>query len=388
MTMKRYAGLDVKVISNEGLRQAALCWMLAVLIMLVAGCGKEKSPLKIGFAGSLTGRYSDLGTSGRNGATLAVEEINAAGGIHGRPVELIVRDDQQNPEIAVQVDNDLIQKGVVAIIGHMTSDMAMAAVPLMNQKGVLMISPTVSTTFLSGKDDDFIRVTPALSEEPKKLADYARKGLGVSRMAIICDMANRTYTEDYADAFKSYFENMGGHVTATITFTHGVGTHFGSLAHEVAASGCEGVLIAAGALDAGMICQQLHRENADLHIFCSGWAMTQDFIQSAGRAADGVMFAQFYDQNSRKDTFTQFKKRFEARFGANPDFAAVAAYDAAQVLFAALSQNLDPQMLKATILKQKSFHGVEGDFEIDAFGDPIRRFFLITVADGRFKTLE
>lgn len=388
MTMKRYAGFDFSVISNERLRQAALCWILAVLIVLVAGCGKEKSPFKVGFAGGLTGRYSDLGTSGRNGATLAVEEINATGGIHGRPVELLVRDDQQNPEMAVRVDKDLIQKGVVAIIGHMTSDMAMAAVPLMNQKGVLMISPTVSTTLLSGKNDDFIRVTPALSEEPKKLAGYARKGLGVSRMAIICDMANRTYTEDYADAFKSCFENLGGHITTTITFTHGADTHFDILAHEVVASGCEGVLIAAGALDAGMICQQLHRNNAGLHIFCSGWAMTQDFIQSAGRAADGVMFAQFYDQNSRKDTFMQFKKRFEARFGANPDFAAVTAYDTAQMLFAALLQNPDPQMLKATILKQKYFHGVEGDFEIDTFGDPIRRFFLITVADGGFRTLE
>lgn len=387
MVSKRYVEKDFAIISHDSLHRIVIFGVLAVL-MILTGCNREKAPIKIGFAGGLTGRYSDLGTSGRNGVTLAVEEVNAEGGIHGHSVELMVRDDRQNPKTAVQADEDLIQKGVVAIIGHMTSDVAVAAVPVMDRTGVLMISPTVSTPVLSHKDDEFIRVIPEMSEQPRVQAEYAFTKIGLHRMAMIYDLANRAYSEEYVNIFKSSFEKLGGQVTATITFTHGAGTHFDVLAHEAVASGCDGVLIAAGALDTAMICQQLRRENAELRIFSSGWAMTQDFIHSAGRAAEGVMFAHFYDLNSRQDAYAQFEKRFVARFGAPPDFAAVAGYDAAHVLLAALSQNSDPRTLKATILQQKQFHGVSGDFEINAFGDCKRHFFLFIVADGRFKTLE
>ncbi|MGM0427217.1 MAG: ABC transporter substrate-binding protein, partial [Thermodesulfobacteriota bacterium] len=104
---------------------------LCVIIMISAGslgCDREKEPIKLGFSGCLTGRLSDLGTSGRNGAILAVEQVNEAGGINGRPVELIVRDDRQNKAEALRVDQELMAEGVVAIIGHMTSTMSITAV--------------------------------------------------------------------------------------------------------------------------------------------------------------------------------------------------------------------------------------------------------------------
>jgi branched-chain amino acid transport system substrate-binding protein len=74
------------------------------------GCEKKKEPIKVGFVGGLTGRLSDLGSGGRNGVMLAVEEINNAGGISGRPVELITKDDKQDPEVAVKVDKELIDE--------------------------------------------------------------------------------------------------------------------------------------------------------------------------------------------------------------------------------------------------------------------------------------
>ena len=129
-------------------------YTFSILIIIILGSGltgcDNNKPIKVGFVGGLTGRLSDLGIAGRNGVIMAIEEINKAGGINKRPIELITKDDKQDPEVAVNVDKELIDEGVVAIIGHMTSAMSIAALPLINKKQILMISPTTSTNKLFG----------------------------------------------------------------------------------------------------------------------------------------------------------------------------------------------------------------------------------------------
>ena len=170
--------------------------ILAILVSTAIGCEKKENPIKVGFVGGLTGRLSDLGTTGRNGVILAVEEINSRGGINGRPVELITKDDQQNPEVALRVDRELVDEGVVAIIGHMTSSMSMVAMPFVNKRKVLMISPTTSTNKATGIDDYFIRMMPPNKSETDHLARHAFKVMGLKKMAAIYDLSNRAYTEE------------------------------------------------------------------------------------------------------------------------------------------------------------------------------------------------
>ncbi len=110
---------------------------LALIAFVIAGCD-DKKPVRIGFAGGLTGRVSALGTAGRDGVVLAVEEINSRGGLNGRPVELVVRDDKQEPEPALAVDRELIDEGAAAIIGHMTSSMTLAVQELVNKEKILI----------------------------------------------------------------------------------------------------------------------------------------------------------------------------------------------------------------------------------------------------------
>ena len=135
------------------------CALLALVCVLTA-CSKPE-PIKIGFVAGLTGRVADLGTSSLNGAVLAVEQCNAAGGVAGRPVELIVRDDGQNSGAARQAVKELIDAKVEAIVGHVTSSMSMASITQANEAKLVMISPTVTTAELSGKDDYFFRVLNA-----------------------------------------------------------------------------------------------------------------------------------------------------------------------------------------------------------------------------------
>ena len=84
---------------------------ILLLVMGVSGC-ENTQPIKVGFVGGLTGRHSDLGITGRDGVIFAVEEINRAGGLNGRSVVLVIRDDKQDPEVARQVDKELIEENV------------------------------------------------------------------------------------------------------------------------------------------------------------------------------------------------------------------------------------------------------------------------------------
>ncbi|MBW2047490.1 MAG: ABC transporter substrate-binding protein [Deltaproteobacteria bacterium] len=362
-------------------RPAAL--ILSVLIV-VTGCEREEEPVKVGFAGVLTGRLSDLGRSGRNGVILAVEEVNRRGGINGRPVELIVKDDKQDPEEALRADRELIDEGVVAIIGHVTSAMSMAAVPLMNKEKVLMISPTTSTDRLKGIDDYFVRVMPPNRAETDNLAHHGFNKMGLKRLSAVYDLSNRAYTEGYFNNFREEFEGLGGKVIHTETFTSGKDVDFSRLAELLLKPGPDGILVAAGAIDTAMICQRLRVGGSKVSIISSGWAMTSDLLHEGGPAVEGVVFSQLFDRQSRHRRYLEFKKRFEERFGEPPDFAAAHGYEAASALFKALSENPDPGKLKDTLLKQDLFEGVQGDFKIDKYGDPQRPRFLITVKNGRF----
>lgn len=372
--------------NNLSFRGLLLLLGITALTVMV-GCEKAQ-PINVGFVGGLTGRLSDLGIAGRNGVTLAIEEVNETGGINRRPIILITKDDKQDPAVAVKVDQELINEGVSAIIGHMTSAMSIAALPLINKEKILMISPTTSTNKLTGIDDYFLRATPPNKAETDHLARYAFKGMNLKKMAAVFDLSNRAYTEGFFNNFTSEFKNIGGDIVRAESFTSGREVSFMNLTKALLEPGPDGLLIVAGALDTAMICQHIRKIGSKGPIISCGWAMTDDLLQHGGPAVEGVIFAHPLDKDSQHKPYLEFKDRFSKRFGHDPNFAAAKGYEAAQILLEALTKSDAPKELKSAILKQKVFHGVHGDFKIDKYGDPQRKLFLITVKDGRFKTLE
>ena len=377
-----------KYFSTESPLYGFAIWVLSILLLAGIGCKKKENPIKVGFVGGLTGRLSDLGTAGRNGVILAVEKINSSGGINGRPVKLITKDDKQNAEVTLRVDRELVDEGVVAIIGHMTSTMSMVALPFVNKQKILMISPTTSSNELMGIDDYFIRVIPPNKSETDHLARHAFNVMGLKKMAAIYDLSNRAYTEEYFNNFKEEFEGLGGKINHLETFSSGKSMDFVKATDSLLKQDPDGVLIATGAPDVAMISQRIRMNGSKVPIFSCGWAMTAALIHDGGPAVEGVVFSQLFDRESRQKTYLEFKKRFEERFGEAPNFAAAHGYEAALALFKALSKNADPQELKATILQQNTIEGLQGDFKVDKYGDPQRKRLLITVKNGQFKAAE
>ncbi len=133
----------------------AVGFVLLVVIVLIVVRSLRSRAFLLGFAGELTGRHAGMGVDGRDGAILAVDEINKTGGINGRKIKLIIKDDKGDPEVARRVDVELIKQGVVAIIGHITSGQTAAVLEQINKANVVLISPAASSIQFSGQADFF-----------------------------------------------------------------------------------------------------------------------------------------------------------------------------------------------------------------------------------------
>lgn len=347
----------------------------------------EKEPIHLGFVGGLSGRVADLGTAGRNGATLAIEQQNSLGKIHGRKIKLLTVDDKQSPETAVETVEKLISEGVFAIIGPMTSSMAVEMVPQANQEKVVMISPTANTQQLAGIDDYFFRVISSTGVYAEHLAGYLHSEKKLKHVSIIYDLKNQAFTESFQEGFKSSFEKSGGKVTRVRTFTSGSNVSFLELTQGAIGPETEGILVLANALDAALICQQVKKIAPSLIIAGTGWSATEKLIQMGGSAVEGIYLQQFFDRDSSIPRYAAFRDAYLGRFGEEPGFASVAGYDAANLLITALKNTEDNRALKQTIINTAKFEGVQQPISIDRFGDATRTPYISTVRDGRFVVL-
>lgn len=370
------------MLRNRSVTKMCFC---VLFICLCGGCAQD-DPIKIGFVGGLTGRISDLGIDGRDGAKLAVDLINQSGGINGKQVMLVIKDDGQDPETAVRVDQELINEKVVAIIGHMTSSMSMSVLETINAAQMLMISPTTSTDYLTGQDDHFVRVYPSAAYSATLLAEHVFKEMGHKHVLGVYDLSNKAYSESYFLSFKTVFEQLGGTVKG-LTFQSSNSLHFMELAERIQEQKSECVFIIASAMDTGMLVQQFPKLGMGPSIVVGEWSVTDDLLKYGAQAVNGIRFFHTFDRHNTNDAYVLFKKNFVAMFGHEPGFAAVHAYDSASALFTALKKNPAPKLLKKTILEIGTFQGLQGELHIDRYGDATQEFFLMTIKDNKFQLM-
>jgi branched-chain amino acid transport system substrate-binding protein len=360
---------------------------LALLAALALAACRPSEPIKVGFVSGLSGRHYDLGISSRNGVQLAVAEINAAGGIGGRPIELLVRDDEQRPEAARAAVEELVRQGVVAIIGHATSSMAEATLPIVDRERVLMVSPTVSSTAFRGKDDWLIMLHPSTAESAAKMADWLARSGGPRRVTVVFDLSNRAYTQSWHDHFKVEQEARGGAVTS-LPFTSGEVGSWSALAARALEGKPDAALIIANSLDSAALAQQLRKARPGVPLLGTEWGFTHDVLAHGGSAVEGAHFIQKVDVNSPVPRYLRFKAAYEARFNRPIDFAAILSYEATELLAAGLRRDATRAGVRAAVLGIGTLHGLQTDFTIDRFGDVQRRHFVMSVKGGEMTLVE
>jgi branched-chain amino acid transport system substrate-binding protein len=360
---------------------------LFALAALLAACSGE-TPILIGFAGPLTGKYSDLGVQGRNGARLAVEDINARGGVAGRPLKLLAEDDSMDNQGPAAADRKLMDAGVAAVVGHMTSAQTMAALDQAKKQGLVLVSPTTSTPKLSGENDVFFRVISASSEGARALARHAYTDMGLSRVAIAVDTDNAAYAEPYRKAFIETFRKLGGEGAKTVDFSSRTLGEGSDVAQRLLDANPDSVLLLASAHDAARLSRLVRNRRKHTPVLIAGWAVTREFVQLGGQAAENVTTSMGYAEDLDNPAARVFRKRFRERFGHTPSFAASYAYEAVLVLAQALKKTGGSRDgLREALQNLNGVEGILGDISLDRYGDVQRPFYILTVRNGNLKTV-
>ena len=360
--------------------------LVALAGLLCVACIPSK-PLRLGFIVGLSGPVADLGESGRDGALLAVEEINAAGGIGGRRVELHLIDDGQDEEQAAAAVETLAREGVELIIGPLTSAMGVAALPVAERLGVLLVSPTITASRFVGRDDQLLLVSPHVGEITRRFAVHLH-AQGVRRLALAYDTRNLAFSADWALHLREALRALGTEVVAEVPFVSGEFASYETSLRELLAAHPDALHFVASAVDTVRLLQVVRLLHVDLPSSAAAWAATEHLIQLGGRSVEGLVVSQLFARDDARPRFQAFRTAFRARFNQEPGFVAVAAYDATCAALTAYAKRAPGASLKATLLSIPAFEGVQQTWSFDAQGDATRQVSVARVHDGRFVALE
>lgn len=364
--------------------------LLASLLLSACEPNAEKAiePIRLGVIVDTSGPTSSLGIAGRNGMQLAVEQTNAAGGIHGRPIELLQRDDGFNPQQATQAAAELIDAKVDAVFGPMTSLIAEQLAPQFTAAGVLLMGGTPLSPLLAGRDDQFFRILSHTSPDALGIAQHLQHQLGIGQVTVLIEESNHTFTRPWLTDFQRYFAAKGGSIGQTIAFTRTAQTDFATLAQQALANQPRAVILISNALDTAMLATQLRQINPQLVLATPAWAAADALLEMGGRAVEGMVTGQTYDLSDKSPAFLAFKQAYQQRFGQSIDTAAITAYNATQVLLSALRERQPQESPKQALLRIRHFAGLQQPIDLDEFGDSSSRFYLMVVRQGRFINAE
>ena len=364
--------------------------LLFTLCCSAAGCSREKGPLRIGLAGPLT---SPVGAPMRLAARMAVEEINRTGGVQGRPLALIERDDFDSQDSAVKVAANLYRTDVVAVIGHVSSGTTLAAAPVYNGGAtpVVEIAPSASSPELTGAGDYTFRLSPSDAKHGATLAEWALGRLRTARAAVF--YLNNDYGRGVREAFTEKYTALGGEVLMTSPYLDSP-LVVGPYLDRLVADGRANLLVIAGnRTDAVEIIRRVRARRLTLPVV-GGDGL--EGIEADGPAAEGVFLTAAYlpDEDSPKarEFLTAWKRRYPA--AGNPNQPAAATYDAVYLLRQVLETG-GPRRgaVRDGIARlgnaTPGFEGVTGTIRFDPRGDRVDAHLVVgRVRNGHVEPAE
>ena len=323
----------------------------------------------------------------RNGAMLAVEDVNARGGIHGKRVVLHIKDDMGLADQAVVVDQELVNEGIVLGIGHLSSGPGLPGVKILLDAGIPVISPTMSTGILSGLDDGFFRVMPESVWQGRLLAqEMLERSSDEAKVSILLEENNMEYCEDVSQGFQEVWEAAGRRVTNILQYESGETVAFDEIAEDMLQHDADVYLIVTGGLDLAVFSQKIRKHMPDTLIASGMWGMSQDFLQNAGMAGEGVLFPHLYSMTSTVPAWTSFVDRYQKAFSLDPLSPSGSTYESIMIACEAIEKadSLKGEDIRRALLDNSPYEGLQADIPFDAYGDCLRPYRVVTVQDGRF----
>jgi branched-chain amino acid transport system substrate-binding protein len=355
--------------------------LAAFVLALFAGCG---NPARVGAIVSRSGAASSSGEQVARGFDLAVSGINAAGGVGGRKIELLYRDDSTNPEIGVAALRELFERDhVTTVLGAVTSTVTVRLAPYCERNRVVLMSPSASASQLTEAGEYIFRTVPSDVLEGASMADFARD-LGLDRIAVLS--VENDYGASLAEAFTERLRASGGNVAASLTFPEGNESAIADAVAALTGLAPRGLYIPAYAGDLATALRLLS-ETRIRPIVLGTSAAGSELIRTAGPAAENLVFPKSsFDATADSAEVSAFTAAFRARYGTEPDVYAAHAYDTVRVLAAAVASagSWDADKVRDALLRIDNYEGVTGRLAFDRNGDVVQYPRLYIVRGGQF----
>ena len=337
---------------------------------------QANEPIKIGHVTALTGDVAAYGEMEKEGADLAVAEINARGGINGHQLVIVREDDKGDPAQSVTAINKLIGiDKVSAVIGMLSSGGTLAAAPVAEKSKTVLLSATAGSVKISSAGDYTFRIYPSTAQEVDKLLELTKK-LGKTNGAIMYA------TNDFGTDLNEIAEKKAPTEGMDILMSEGYdpdATDFRTQLAKIAATNPDVIFLFGYPKDMGLIIKQAKAMGIQTQ-FLAPDPFGQVSIDIAKDAANGVIYVQPSDETS-----AGFKEAFKAKYGKDPNSINAMDYDAVNLLALAIQKGgNDGTAIKNELYKVHDYPGASGTITIDPNGDAINRPMVLNIIkDGK-----
>jgi branched-chain amino acid transport system substrate-binding protein len=374
---------------------------LAVAVMaaslFLTGCNKPSTvpgaggdTIKVGEFASMTGSEATFGQSSHKGTALAIEELNATGGVLGKKLELIMEDDQSQAGQPATVVRKLISRdGVVAILGEVASSRSLEAAPICQQNQIPMISPSSTNPKVTQVGDYIFRVCFLDSfQGGKVLTEFANNTLKAKSVAVLKDVKS-DYSLGLAKFFEDGFTANGGKIVVEQNYNGG-DKDFNAQLTAIKAENPDAVFVPGYYTEVGLIALQARQLGLNVPLFGGdGWESSV-LVSIGGSALEGDYFSTHLAPDEDTPRVKNFVEKFRAKYGETPDSMAALGYDSAMVLADAIKRagTTDGPKVRDALAATKDFQGVTGKTTIDVNRNASKSAVILTITNGQFKYVE
>lgn len=332
---------------------------------------------------SLTGDTANFGISSVNGIQMAKDEVNAAGGINGKQIELLVQDDRSDAsEAATIVTKFVTQDQVHAILGEVASSRSIAAAPIAQNAKIPMLTPSSTNPEVTKKGDYIFRSCFIDPVQGAAIAQFAAKSLNAKRGALMVDRKN-DYSTGLEKVINEVFTRLGGQIVITQSY-QAQDQDFNAQITSIKGANPDVVFVPGYYGDVGLFAKQARDKGLNVPLVGGdGWDSAQLYA-IGGSALNGSYFTNHYSPYDTDPKVQKFVNAYKARYGAVPDALAATAYDAAHIMFDAIKRanSLDGKAIRDALAATKDFPGVTGNVTFNENRDAVKPIIMVKIEEG------
>ncbi len=366
----------------------------ATALLLLAGCGPKNASapatIKIGNCASVTGKDGTYGDSSTKGTRLAMDEINAAGGVLGKQIELVVEDTQSKPGEAATVAKKLITRDhVIAIIGEIVSGRSLESGGVAQAFKIPMLTPSATNPAVTATGDYIFRSCFIDPFQGAVLATFAREKLKVRRAALLTSTSS-SYSTGLGDVFIAEFPRDGGTIVSHQKFAEG-DKDFKAQLTAIKAANPDVLFIPAYYTEAALIARQARELGITVPLLGGdGWE-APELVEIAGNAVEGCYYSTHFSPESPDEKIQAFVKNYRERYdNRTPDGMAALGYDAAYMMVDSIRRagSPEPAKIRDALAATKGFEGITGRIDMDKNRNASKPAAILTLRSGKPTFLE